>query len=420
MSSAAAFGCLITVLVLAILQPLAGKLGLTDLPTHRKSHEGEVPLVGGLAIYVGFVTTCLLLGLHNDRQVAAFIYAGGLLLAVGAVDDRVELSPVARLAAQTSAALILCFSGTVVESFGELLIPGHELTLGALAIPFTVFATVALINAVNMSDGIDGLAGSQTLISLAGVTAVAAIAGGLHVLPPLLALGGAVVAFLAFNLRSRWRARAAVFLGDAGSNFLGLGLAWVLIRLSQNDSAYLLPAAALWFVSLQVFDTVEVVARRLMRKRSPFDADREHLHHVFLLAGFSVNETVLVMGLLATGSGLVGILAAVLQPPEGAVFFGFVLCGALFLGVMLRTWRTMRFLRWSICRRKNGRDRRRPPAAAWTKAERRSGVDRRGFPAATSGSPPRSPNYRAAAPSEGADTGAFLRRPRIGLMRRRR
>ncbi|MBN1240494.1 MAG: undecaprenyl/decaprenyl-phosphate alpha-N-acetylglucosaminyl 1-phosphate transferase [Gammaproteobacteria bacterium] len=372
-----AFNCMVTAALLALFRPLALRINLTDIPNHRKNHEGAVPLVGGIAIYAGLLSTFLLLGLPIDRHVAALLLAGGILVTVGVIDDWIEVPPLVRLVAQATAALILCFGGVVVADLGELLVPGHTIALGVLAVPFTTFAVVALINSVNMSDGLDGLAGSQTLISLGGIAAVTVLAGQAESAVPLLAVCGGVVAFLAFNLRRPFLPRASVFLGDAGSNFLGLVLAWALIRAAQAEPGGIMPAAALWFVSLQVFDTVEIVVRRIVRRRSPFDADREHLHHVFLLAGFTISETVLAMGLFAAGGVVVGVLAVALQPPDGAVFFGFVVSCGVFLAYVLRTWRTMHFLRRSICRRRSIHDRRRTPGLAWAGPERRSGLERR-------------------------------------------
>jgi UDP-GlcNAc:undecaprenyl-phosphate GlcNAc-1-phosphate transferase len=296
---------------------------------------------------------------------------------VGAVDDAKELSPNLRLALHILAALVICvLGGVVVSDLGDLIIPGKELNLGIVAIPFTVFAVVAMINASNMSDGLDGLCGLQMVIPLAGLAVLSGIRGDQEHFLPLLAICACLVAFLLFNLRTPWRDKASVFLGDAGSNFLGLLLAWFLIDMSQGDNAVLQPVAVLWFGLLLIYDTVEVVARRLVRGISPFAAEREHLHHVFLMAKFSVSETVMTLGGITLIGVLIGMSTTIISIPDYALFAAFILFGLLFLRWIFHTWSVMRFLYRSICRRRG--ERRTAEADLWEGAERRSGTDRRG------------------------------------------
>jgi len=176
-------------------------------------------------------------------------------------------------------------------------------------------------------------------------------------------------------LRTPWRSKATVFLGDAGSNFLGFILAWFLIDVSQGEHAVLAPVAVLWFAVLLIYDTVEVVARRLIRRKSPFQPDREHLHHVFLLAGFSVSETVLTMGAISLLGVLIGIATTFVDVMDSVQFGAFILFGLLFLRMIFRTWSVMQFLYRSICRRRG--ERRSSPSDEWSKADRRAGNDRR-------------------------------------------
>ncbi len=367
-----AFGS--TVLCIIVLKAIAPRLGLVDLPDARKAHKGAIPLVGGISIWLAFTICLLFVGL--TAKTASLILSGGLLVIIGAVDDFKELSPLWRLVLHIAAALVMCvFGGVVVLSLGDLIIPGTEFTLGVLAIPFTVFAVVALINATNMSDGLDGLCGLQVFIPLAGLAVLSGIVGDHANFLPLIALCGCLLGFLFFNLRTPWRRRASVFLGDAGSNFLGLALAWFLIDMSQGPDAVLQPVAVLFFAPLLIYDTVEIVTRRLVRGESPFAADREHLHHVFLLAKFAVPETVLTMSAITLISVVVGVSTYFMHVPDSALFGAFILVGLLFLRMIFRTWRAMRFLYRSICRRRG--ERRQAPPDRWPHLDRRSGSDRR-------------------------------------------
>lgn len=363
-----------TVLCIALLRPISGALGLVDHPDMRKDHVGAIPLIGGIAIWIAFTISLLFNGI--TPKLAILLVSGGLLTLVGAVDDAKDLPPKWRLALHIVAALIMSFfGGIVVYSLGDLLIPGTELNLGVLAIPFTVFAVVAMVNAANMSDGLDGLCGLQLLIPLAGLAVLSGIKGDQEHFLPLLAICGCLLGFLIFNLRTSWRSRASIFLGDSGSNFLGMLFAWFLIDMSQGSNPVLQPAAVLWFALLLIYDTVEVVARRLLRGESPFVADKEHLHHVFLMAKFSVTETVLTMGGITLLGVLVGMSTTVLHIPDSALFAAFILFGLLFLRWILHTWSAMRFLYRSICRREG--DRRTTPADFRDREDRRTGADRR-------------------------------------------
>lgn len=363
-----------TVLAVLVLKDIAIRLGWVDRPDSRKSHEGEIPLVGGMAIFIAF-SICMVY-VEMAVSLRYFLLGGGILVVVGAIDDRAELPPLVRLVLHVAVALIMCFLGGVtVLSLGDILIPGQEVTLGLLAIPFTVFAVVALVNAVNMSDGLDGLAGTQVLVMTASLALVAGILGDVEHYLPLVAMCGCLLGFLYFNLRTRWRKRASIFLGDAGSSFLGLMLAWFLIDMSQNGNAVIQPVSVLWFALLLIYSTVEIVFRRVLRRRSPFKPDREHLHHLFILAGITVGETVVTMGIITLIGVLVGIAGTLLHLPASSLFVTFVLFGLLFLRVILRTWKGMSFLHRSICRRRG--ERRDEPIGEWTGQERRASERRK-------------------------------------------
>jgi UDP-GlcNAc:undecaprenyl-phosphate GlcNAc-1-phosphate transferase len=152
--------------------------------------------------------------------------------------------------------------------------------------------------------------------------------------------------------------------------------------MSQGAERVMSPAAALWMLMLPIYDAVGMMIRRILKKQSPFQADREHLHHIFLLAGFSVGESVTLMAGIAVAGVVVGLSSVYLEVPDIYVAALFLLGGGLYYWVVRRAWRVMRFLRRSICRRseverREGGDRRSGDDSAYTGPERRSGVDRR-------------------------------------------
>jgi UDP-GlcNAc:undecaprenyl-phosphate GlcNAc-1-phosphate transferase len=266
---------------------------------------------------------------------------------------------------------------------GDLSPSGNVVTLGWFAIPFTVFATVGVINAVNMSDGLDGLAGGLTLVTVGGFIVATTVFGNGKDLQFLSCLAAGISAFLLFNITVPGVRRALIFLGDSGSMFLGLAIAWIAIRFSQGPDAVISPAATLWLVALPIYDAVCMTGRRFLRKRPIFGADKEHLHHVFLLAGFTVTETVLTMAGLAVVGVAIGLLGTYFNIADWILVGSFVLVGLMYFWMITRAWIVMRFLQRSICRRRSivdrrqSADRRRHRSATYKGSERRRGIDRR-------------------------------------------
>src|SRR5262245_53621375 len=215
----------VTVVFLFAFRPVAVAIGLVDIPGGRKRHDEPVPLIGGIAMSLGlgFGTTLVA---HPDFWNPALlgIY---LLVVVGTIDDRFDLPPNVRLIAQTCAALLVVFaSDVVVDRLGAPLF--FELPLGALAVPFTVLFIVTMINAFNVIDGIDGLAGGLAILSLG---AMAVIGSSTTVFALVAIVIGVVAAFLLFNLPLGVNKPVRTFMGDAGSTSLGLTIASVGIFL---------------------------------------------------------------------------------------------------------------------------------------------------------------------------------------------
>jgi UDP-GlcNAc:undecaprenyl-phosphate GlcNAc-1-phosphate transferase len=320
-------------------------------------------------------------------QLPALFAAAFLLIFIGMWDDYAGLPPVVRFAAQIVAALVMIFGGGVVlGDLGNLAPTGGVLLLGFLSIPFTIFSCLGIINAMNMCDGLDGLSGSLALIALLGLGVANSLWGDIGNQHFIVTVSACVISFLMFNLRTLWRSNAWVFLGDAGSMLLGLTLCWLLIDMSQGAHRVLTPAAALWFLMVPIYDAVSMMLRRIMRKRSPFEADREHLHHIFLLAGFSVGESVTLMSGIAVIGVVIGLGGTYLGVHDLFMASLFMAGGCMYFWVIRRAWRVMRFLRRSINRRGTRFDRREiidrriGQDLTYAGPERRSGTDRRKAP----------------------------------------
>lgn len=355
----------LTVVLVEATRRFAPVIGLVDAPTKRKSHDGDIPLVGGIAIFLGLLLILPFSGILQDHW--AFLLGASVLVIIGVWDDIRDIAPSLRLLLQSAAVLcVAVFGDAVLLDVGEIIPGTGNFNLGWMALPITVFAGIGLINAFNMSDGVDGLCGTLVLIALGGLGIVAALGGRQNELILIALLAGALVGFLVFNMRVPGRKHAKVFLGDAGSYLLGLAVMYLAIRLSQGADRVMAPVSALWFCMLPLFDTAGMILRRIKRGKSPFSADREHIHHVFLLAKFSVAETwagLTVVALIGMG---VGLLAPLTGMPEAAMMVIFAGAALLYYWMIKRVWRVLRFLSRSINRRSEE-----------TKRDRRSGVERR-------------------------------------------
>lgn len=330
---------ILTLLLIYFLKAKALTIGLVDRPDGRKRHRGEVPLIGGLAIFLACVLSLTTL-MPDIKHGLAFLGGGAVVIVVGALDDYFNFPAPPRFLAQIFAALIMALvGGVIVTDLGYLLPIGGVLDLGVWALPFTVFATLGVINAVNMIDGADGLSGSVALVALIGLGVVAALDGHFNTFRFLALIISCLVAFLLFNVRLPGRSRASVFLGDAGSMFLGFALVWFIITLSQGAGRAMSPAAGLWFVMVPLFDTTFVMARRMLSSQSPFQADRRHLHHFLVRAGFTVNQTVLIIaGTAGAGVG-VGLMGIVNHWPDYYLFSAFLGLFVVYGAAMSAGWR---------------------------------------------------------------------------------
>lgn len=301
---ACAMATSVSAISLLLLLPLGRRLGLVDCPDQfRKRHAFNTPLVGGLAIAIGMLAGWWYAGTFS-RFEDAVICTALMLVVVGVADDLFNLKVLVRVIAQLAAiAIVVISSGIYIHSLGNL--DGHELTLGWLGIPFTVVAVIGLLNAFNLIDGIDGLAGCLTLVAAGGIEFLSNRNGSTIQLASVAVIAAAVIPYLAANLGLFGRG-GKVFLGDAGSIMLGYLLAWSLIGMSQSEPRRILPGLVLWCVALPIFDTLTVMFRRMHRGESPFTADRGHIHHLLMDAGLKPRDTLLCLVAFAAVMPLLG------------------------------------------------------------------------------------------------------------------
>lgn len=332
-----------------LLTPFCGPLGLVDHPAGRKTHAQPTPVIGGLAMLLA-VLVMLLMPFDGVGQASyGFGLAAVILTLTGVVDDRYDISWRLRIALQIVAALVMIEVGDIrIEQVGDLFGAG-SFELGALSVPFTVFATVGIINAVNMIDGEDGLAGSLVFAALLMLCAAAVYSGNTAVAQRAAIIAGAVAGFLLFNLRLPGRSHARIFMGNAGSAFLGLTVACFTFRLTQNPAHPVGPILALWLIPIPVMDCLVLMVRRLRARRSPFAADRGHIHHLMRQAGFGSTGIVLTLTGFSFASGLVAAIALRMHLPHMLLALAFVVLCLTYYWLTSRHERAVAFfrhLRW--------------------------------------------------------------------------
>ncbi len=295
---------------------LSHRWGLLDKPEPRRVHTQPVPRLGGIAIFLAFLCVSMLLFRPaNDYELHVYgglIVAAILIVAVMAYDDVRGLPPLPRLGVQTLAALIVMFPaghGTLIEVLhNPLITSNHSRTSLALwiAIPFTWFWIVGMMNTINWVDGLDGLAGGVVTITALVMTAISWMLGQ-HTAAVLCAvLAGATLGFLPLN----WHP-ARLFMGDSGAMFLGLALA----VLANVGGAKL--ATMLLLLGLPILDTARVILHRVRKGRSPLHFDRSHLHHRLLSGGLTQRQIVLLFYVITVIFGAVTVLSAYLQTRPG-------------------------------------------------------------------------------------------------------
>ena len=242
----------------------------------------------------------------------------GLVTFMGALDDRYPLQAGYRLLAQLIAGLAIASIGVQVSSLGNLIGLG-TIYLGLFAIPFTAIAITGLCNAYNMVDGIDGLAGCLTLVALCSLLYLTQGHAPDNEVVLLAYLCTSIAIFLMFNLTLRPKIK--VFMGDAGSTFLGCAVAIAMIYFSQTGRDIINPATALWLIAIPMMDMVSTMLRRVTKGKSPLHADRTHLHHILVRSGLTHRQALICIVVVSGALATFGIFMERVWPQNEAISF---------------------------------------------------------------------------------------------------
>lgn len=310
----ASIALLVTVLFMLALRPLASSIDLVDRPGGHKSHVGDVPIIGGIAMYLGASVGLILLA-NLDSSSYYLLLAGGLLVFIGLLDDKFSLPASIRMVAQVVAVLIMVFgAGLIMRDIGDPLWMG-TLRLGFLALPITALIFVTVINAFNLVDGVDGLAGSLAIIALLGIAGVAGV--GSPAFAMAVVFTAVVAGYLVFNFPTGNMRPYRAFMGDSGSTFIGLAVVWLTVSICQGSARQISPVTGLWFAALPLYDLFTCFSRRIAKGKSPFKSGVDHFHHVLLRAGMTVREvvgTLAMLQLFYVGFAVVTHFAGVSEP----------------------------------------------------------------------------------------------------------
>ena len=313
-----------TFIAIYLLRPFAISINLVDIPNARKLHAGSVPLIGGIAMFFGVVVSILVLP-YDLNDFNYFLLASLILIIIGVLDDHRNISVSLRLLFQVLVSIIIVSAaGLSITSFGSLFGNG-EILLNEWSYFITVIAIITGINAVNMADGIHGLAGGNSLITFLAMLLLSIDNISNQNFWIILLFCSVLPVFLIHNLCIGLPESKRIFMGDAGSMFVGMSIVWLLIDLSQGESRVFDPVIVLWLFAIPIIDIVAVIIRRIASGNSPFKPDTLHIHHILLRIGFEERNVLLIVLLMSLLMSVIGILGNQYEVTEWAMFSGFLI-----------------------------------------------------------------------------------------------
>ncbi|MGA6828429.1 glycosyltransferase family 4 protein [Nitrospira sp. NS4] len=317
---------IICMALIPALTASAWRFQFIDVPRERRMHAAPIAKVGGIAFAVATIAAVLVWA-PKDQLVLASLLGGGIILLFGVWDDRVGLNYRMKFGGQAlAAATVIWFAGvrlSTIPFMDDVLLPGW------VAVPLTLLVILGVTNAVNLADGLDGLAGGLSLMSFAGIAYLAYQANEPLLVLLMVSVLGGLLGFLRFNTYP-----ARIFMGDAGSQFLGHYLAVAAILLTDSTRTVYSPLLALFIWGVPLLDTVGVMGQRLLEGRSPFVGDRNHIHHKLLARGLTHGQAVTAIYLV---HGVMVSCAYVLRWQSDVVLLGvYLLCAAAILSMFIR------------------------------------------------------------------------------------
>lgn len=286
------------------VKKLAKKIGAIDIPKDkRRMHTDSVPLIGGLAIFLGFLVSTVLFA-EIDIKIIAILSGALIMVVLGVFDDKYALGAKFKLMIQIIAAAIPVIAGVRIERIILPFLKSGGIEFGWLAYPITILWIVALTNAVNLIDGLDGLAAGVSAIASFSMFLIALMQGNYVIAVMSAALVGACCGFLPYNFSP-----ASIFMGDTGSTFLGFVMASLSVLGLFKIHAIISFAVPFIAFGIPIFDTSFAIFRRIKEHRPIMSPDRGHLHHRLVDMGFSHKQAVLIIYAICIVLGAVAVLS---------------------------------------------------------------------------------------------------------------
>ena len=300
-----------------LVRQFAHTVGAIDVPNDkRRVHTIPTPRLGGLAIFLGFITSVLLFT-ETDHGLRGILLGAVVIVVLGVIDDTIGLPAWFKFVVQIFASLIPVWHGVIIEFFSNPFSLSGEayIDLGFLSIPLTVLWIVGITNSVNLIDGLDGLAVGVSAISSMSLLIISIVLPQHNTPMIMAALAGSCVGFLPFNINP-----AKMFMGDTGATLLGFILATVSVTGLFKFYTTISFAVPFLILALPIFDTVSAIVRRLSRGKSPMTADRGHVHHRLIDMGFSQKQSVAILYTLSTVLALAAVVLASSGEFRGMLF----------------------------------------------------------------------------------------------------
>ncbi|NDL64362.1 UDP-N-acetylglucosamine--undecaprenyl-phosphate N-acetylglucosaminephosphotransferase [Acerihabitans arboris] len=336
---------LFSMVFLFFSRKVAQKIGLVDKPNYRKRHQGQIPLVGGISIYAGICFTFLFTD-HFVPHIGLYLLCSGILVLTGALDDRFDISVKSRATIQALVAItMMYFGGLYINSLGFVFGP-WEMVLGPyFGYPVTLFAVWAAINAFNMVDGIDGLLGGLSCVSLGAMGILMYKDNNPSLGLWCFAMIAAILPYILLNLGMFGR-HYKVFMGDAGSTMIGFSIIWIILQSTQGTGHPMNPVTGLWIIAIPLMDMIAIMYRRMRKGMSPFSPDRQHIHHLIMRAGFSSRQAFVIITVTAALLAAFGVAGEQwFVWPDWLMFILFILVFLLYGYLLKCAWRVARFVK---------------------------------------------------------------------------
>jgi len=320
-------------LAIKLFKPIAIEIGLVDKPNERKLHSGHIPIIGGISVFLAVLASSLLL-LPDTIELRMYLIASAMMVFIGTLDDKYDLRVRVRIVGQLIIASLMIYgAGGYISNLGDLFGFG-DVVLGPIGIVFTYLSIIVVINAYNMVDGIDGLIGSLSINTFTSIAVLLLISEQTHYLSYPLILSAAILPYLVFNLGLFdgffKNETQKIFMGDAGSMFVGLSVIWLLTMGTQGEQASFRPVTALWVCAVPLMDMLSIVLRRYRNGKSPFKPDRDHLHHILQRSGFSSHQTLLAITSLAVTMSVIGLAGEYFNIAEVFMLLSFLIFFVLY------------------------------------------------------------------------------------------